>query len=254
MAAPQPLPIEDIDPPPVDVAREVEFMIGRSLAEDYQHLTPAAGLAELGEEVALIAAGVGARERWRIGGDDDAEWAMAKLITALAAVARVEAQRAAYVAKVDRWHLREIAEPRRTVSYFTAQLELWALRRRQTAEDLNPKRFAKTFRVPSGHVSTRGGGAPHPVITDEATLLAWCMEHLPGVVKETTTRKVLLGDLKDHIDIIDPDPDGEARPLIVVTREVTGDGEVVRGTEPIPGVDYDIPNVTPTVHPNDPEE
>lgn len=260
MPATEPLAIEDIDPAPVDVEAEIIALIGREFANDpdgaqVEHVDDRAARKALDADIRAINEGIANDDRWRISDDGQAEWAMAKLVAAVTDLDKVNAQRDAYVAKAERWHARASAEPRRAVAYFTSLLEVWALRRRAEEEARNPKHFPKTFHLPSGKVSTRGGGAPRAIITDEAALLAWAREHLPQVITTETKTKVLVTDLRSHIEIIDsaPDPDGAPGPLVVIANAVTPDGEPLRVEDP-PGVDYELPGVTPTVQPDLPEE
>lgn len=259
MSLPEPLDPTEIDGPPIDASAEIEYLIGRDLAVEWNHINT----AEEAQRDATVIAGFIAepehgRRRWEISDDDDAEWCMARLLDAQTGLERLAAQRDAYIDRAERAYWRQAPRLLRDVAFFRAHLEQWGLARRAAAEEearrQRRKTYPKSFHVPSGIVETRGGGDPRVMITDPDAVTAWARDHCPQAV--TTTYSVKVTDLRPHVEITTVD-DVDDSPEVVVPRWVeAGSGEITLGdpTEPVPGVTIDYPPIKPTVKPDLPLE
>ena len=115
-------------------------------------------------------------QAWRIDGTGSAAWAMAHVARADAALTDLTAQAEDWYGRIDAWLVRESAPLRRTKDYFEAQLERYALDRREA----DPK--AKSLTLPDGKVSTTAKGAK-VVVTDEDAVLDWAVDHAPDAIK-----------------------------------------------------------------------
>lgn len=114
---------------------------------------------------------------WRISDDEQAEWAARRLAGAVEELERREAQRAAWVGRIDAWFERVSRRARGTAAYMTAQLEDYALRVRRASGD-----EVKRVDVPSALVQTRAQPAAVEVVDAEA-FVAWALEALPEAVR-----------------------------------------------------------------------
>lgn len=129
-------------------------------------------------------------ERWQITEDGQAEWAMRKLAALAARADEVRAQARGWRNPIDEWERAELERVERPARFFAAHLERYGLDVRAN----DPRRA--TVPLPSGEIATRAPKAPTVTIDDEAALLAWLGEHLPGtlygeVVKVTTTAQIM---------------------------------------------------------------
>lgn len=251
--------IHDLDPAPVDVDAELVHLLGREHEDaDVTHLDPRYVSGRVAEDVDAITVAVhyasdddetpDEDRPWRIRTVDDAEWCMVRLAAATGDLGRIQAEHDEFVAKAKRWFWKVAPRTKRTIAYFTAQLERWALDQRAAYEAAGAKRYPKTYHVPSGSVGTRGGEDPKVVITDSATVIDWARDALPDVV--TTTHDVKVTNLREHTAVIaDPNSD-DPDDLIVVTRWTDSDGVVHTGTDPIPGAGVEHADVTATPKPN----
>lgn len=103
--------------------------------------TPPPGVPDLDD--------TGARERWRIDNDREAEWVMAKYARFSAHLADLNERRGEYLAQLEAWYDDASSGVARDLQWARGELERWAIRRRVEDPD------AKTLHLPSGTVSTR---------------------------------------------------------------------------------------------------
>ncbi len=131
-------------------------------------------------------------QAWRIDGTGSAAWAMAHVAQSEAALADLTAQAVDWYGRIDEWLVKESAPFRRTLDYFTGQLERWALDQREA----DPRK--KSVTLPSGKVQTTAKGAK-VIVTDEAELIQWAQKHAPEVIHERTVTSVGLTQLRQVV-------------------------------------------------------
>lgn len=132
-------------------------------------------------------------ERWRIRDDDAAEWAGRHLAAVQREIDELNARKAAFVEKIEKWHQAETAGLERRRAMFEAHLRDYALRERAGGR--------KSFRLPSVWVETRDGGAPRVEITDRKALLAWAQSEHPEIVEYDP--KVLVTTLRTVAQVVE---------------------------------------------------
>ena len=128
-------------------------------------------------------------QAWRIDGTGSAAWAMAHVARAEAALSDLTAQAVEWYGRIDEWLVHESAPHRRTLAYFTGQLERFALDQREA----DPKR--KSLTLPNGKVQTTARSAK-VIVTDEDAVIEWARKHLPDAVKEQTVTLLSLTQLR----------------------------------------------------------
>ncbi len=131
-------------------------------------------------------------QAWRIDGTGSAAWAMAHVAQAEAALSDLTAQAVGWYGRIDEWLVKESAPLRRTLNFFTGQLERYAL----DVREADPKR--KSLTLPNGKVQTTGKAAK-VIVTDEAELIQWAQTHAPEIVAERTVTSVGLTDLRSVV-------------------------------------------------------
>lgn len=140
------------------------------------------------------------RHRWRIESDDQAEWAMRKLVKLRAARDRIIDQANVWLSRIDEWR-DDLLRTDRVIDrmgFFEAHLADYALRLRQ----VDPSR--KTFKFPSGKVTTTAY-QPKARITDEGAVLAWARS-LPDAEREAVvqvTEKVLVTPFRAVLELVE---------------------------------------------------
>jgi hypothetical protein len=170
---------------------------------------------------------------------EDAEWAMRRLAELEDDVAEAKAHATAWRAPIDDWLDKQTAAPKERAAFLRRKLEAFGITQRMG----NPR--LATIPVPSGEIATRQAKEPTVIVVDEATLIEWCEDTLPGflfddVVK--TEQSVRVSELRKCVAVeLVPDEDG------VTTYRVTfADGEVEHD---VPGVEVEPPVTTATVKP-----
>lgn len=133
---------------------------------------------------------------WAVDSDGAAEWAMARLSAAQEERSALEAQAAEWARRIQTWFTKAAGPLDRTISFFSAHLEAYALRERART---GGKR--KSVALPSGKIGTVERG-PKVTVTDEAKVIAWAKSHLAGpdriaVVKQSES--VLLTGLRQVV-------------------------------------------------------
>ncbi len=142
-------------------------------------------------------------QSWRIDGTGSAAWAMAHVAQAEAALSeftdlavvwygRIDEQRDAAKAVIDEWLVKETAPLRRTLNYFTGQLERWALDQREA----DPRK--KSVTLPSGKVQTTAKSAK-VVVTDEDAVIEWAKANAPEAVKQKVVVGIGLTELREKV-------------------------------------------------------
>jgi hypothetical protein len=107
------------------------------------------------------------RKPWCIEDDGAAEWAGRKLVAAQGRLADVSAKAAEWYAQIEAWEAGERKGPEREAAYFANQIEDYARRRREA----DPK--AKSLRLPSVTVTSRGSDTYRPAVVDDETVCNW---------------------------------------------------------------------------------
>lgn len=149
------------------------------------------------------------REVWTIPDSEAANWAFRKLAHAQEELARIKADAAAEIARIQAWADDASRPLESDAAWFTGRL----IEYRRRLEDADPT-LPKTYRLPFGSI-TRRKLPDKTVVTDKAAAIAWAQEHAPDAVK----LDLLVSQL--------PDADPET-------------GELVPGVERVVGVDkYD---------------
>ena len=128
-------------------------------------------------------------QAWRIDGTGSAAWALAKVAEAEAAIEDATAQAVEWYGRIDEWLKDQTAPHRRTLNYFTGQLERYAL----DVREADPKR--KSVALPGGKVQTTGKSAK-VVVTDEVALIEWARTHAPGAIKREVVESILRTPLR----------------------------------------------------------
>lgn len=156
------------EPPLTDTDLAVYFGDAEALAVEASLDFDAA--AELLREAATDSP-VHAAARWRIEADDQAEWAMRKLLVAEDEMRQLIAQRDEYVARIDAWLERCAKASARTVGYMTERLEDYGVRRREAGG-------SPTLHLPSGSVKT-SSSRPAADVDDDDVVATW-LETIDG--------------------------------------------------------------------------
>lgn len=123
-------------------------------------------------------------EGFRIENDQQAEWAMRKIIEAKAEVERWERF---YTEKL----MAVVQREQDTINYMTSLL----MRYFDTQERRVTKSGIEKYSLPSGTLERRPAGIKYE--SNEEELLAWCEKNLPDAIK--TTRKASWSAVKDYI-------------------------------------------------------
>lgn len=161
--------------------------------------------------------------------EEQAAWAMAEVARLERHAADVEMQAAAWQDRIDEWREQMTLPANRRALFLRERLERYALACRAATGD-------KTFRFPSGEITTtKGGDAFKAVVVDEAQVLEWAASALSGgayadVVKQSESVRV--SELRKHVLVKDG---ADGAPVVIY------DGEIV------PGLGTEPPNPT-TAH------
>jgi phage host-nuclease inhibitor protein Gam len=136
------------------------------------------------------------RPAWDIRDEDDAAWALDRVLRAQASLARIKAACEARIKAAER-------EVERAESYFVPLLRCWA--------DANRPEFkgkpAKTIRLTTGALAYRATGGK-PVVTDREAAKRWAHRHLPEAIKVRVVVDVALDALKEFAATTGELPDG----------------------------------------------
>jgi hypothetical protein len=182
------------------------------------------------------------RQRYRLGGDREASWALMKLAKAEAEKGRIRTLAEDERSRIDQWEAEASAGPRRDADYFRSLLfeyhvgllkeEVAALEAEgKTPAEAWAKARRKTYRLPAGTLTARKGGEGVEV-EDAAAFEAW--------VRKNPEANVVLAAVK---------PD---KVTVKQQTEHTPDGTIViDGDEVVPGLRWyaDPPSFTATPAP-----
>lgn len=113
------------------------------------------------------------RERWRIGSDEQAEWAMRKLAFLGIRHQEVAARAVGWRERIDEWERAELKRITPGVAHFRAMLEEYGILERERDES------RATVHVPSGEVSTRKPKTAAVIVVDEEAFIEWAEDMLP---------------------------------------------------------------------------
>jgi phage host-nuclease inhibitor protein Gam len=116
------------------------------------------------------------REKYRIGGPKEADWALRKLAQARRQIIDNQDLYAAEVARLDAWLEDACQGPERDVAYFEGLLRDW--HDEQLGDD--PKR--KTISLPGGKLEARQN-PDSVVIEDQDRAIQWALENHPSWVR-----------------------------------------------------------------------
>lgn len=135
--------------------------------------------------------------RWHVTTKADAAWAMAKLGEHERALGAAEVEVQAYRETLETWHVERTARDRAGMYKLSAELEGWALDRRE--ED-----GTKSFKFPDGSKIETRGGSDRMVIEDADAVIEWAHRallpsELENVVK--TVEKVGVRSLETVAEI-----------------------------------------------------
>jgi hypothetical protein len=119
------------------------------------------------------------RPHWSIDSDEEAEWAMRKLVYEERALRTINDQAEDWAARIQRWHDEATKPHKSTAAFFRGVLEDYARRQREEGRLSVP--------LPSGKVSTRNVPASVKVV-DEATVLAELPQEVRNVVVKESVR------------------------------------------------------------------
>jgi len=137
---------------------------------------------------------------WTITDDNAAEWAMAHVAAAETQMGAVRDQYLLWLDQLTRWSEDATKGPKRTVAFFTAHLQRYAV----AARERDPKR--KTLTLPSGAAPTTEH-KPSVIIVNDAALIEWA-------------ERTLLPDVDDPANVPDGEPVTYADAGVVkVTKE-----------------------------------
>lgn len=132
-------------------------------------------------------------EEFHIRDDQLADWALRKIKDSKAELERWEKF---YSKKLD--DIRR--DTQRTIDFMTYHLQQYF----DTQEHRVTKTGIEKYSLPSGELIRKPGGIGYK--RDDAALLAWCEEHLPGAVK--VKREAAWAEVKKHIQNTGELPDG----------------------------------------------
>ncbi len=177
---------------------------------------------------------------------DGAEEAMRRLVIAIEARDALAAQRDAWIEPIEQWYA-DGAEPiERQIEALTGLLDAWALYLRSEGR--------KSLALPSGHVATRSEAsgpviewaahdrATGEAIDGEALFVEWAAEHMDGITYEQCVRvktSALISEVRKLVAVQPYQADGEEEASLVVTYR----------DEPVPGLTFREPKITPSVKP-----
>lgn len=174
-------------------------------------------------------------DRWVIGNDDEAEWAMRKLASAQARLAAAERKAEVWRSQIDAWLADVTAADRSSVEFFRDRLERYAVANRAATGEAS-------LRLPSGTVTTRKVAARIAVEDPTAVgLLGWVhatidADQVADVVK--VTERVRVRALADWLRAHGACPLGDGGDGRSVGFAATG--------EVVPGVTWVDEHVTVT--------
>lgn len=161
------------------------------------------------------------RERWSVGGDREATWALRKMAACDAEMDRLTADAAHEIEAIKAWLEAALTGPARDRSFFESKLIEY--RRRLEAD--NPK-LPLTYKVPGGVIARRKGSRS-VVITDEQTFVEWALDNDPELVKLAPLKGGLVA--KDALYKLPDVPENEDDGWVSVV--VSGSGEKVPGVQ-----------------------
>jgi phage host-nuclease inhibitor protein Gam len=170
-----------------------------------------------GEE-SLPAAIEEVEEGWSPRGEADVERALRGLERLSARFQAVRGQAMEWTADIQAWEAAEVVRIRKAATPIVLGLQAWGRERRLLSHGKE-----KSFRFPSGTITTRSGRGKAEV-TDEAALLAWCEEQGSGALSAIKVTKAVLTSVLLKLDGI----------------EVLDDGRVAHLGEVIPGLRFHV--------------
>lgn len=161
-------------------------------------------------------------EPWRVDGPSTASWALRKMAGAQRELDAIETAYQEEKARLDQWKERVSARPKRSLSYFEMQCNLYM---RGLREGEGGDKDLHTKHLPGGTLKhTRSQTVE---VLDVDAFIAWVEENdLPLVKTEKTPKK---GDLKK---VLAKDADKVLQPILVKDGKVTG--------ERIPGIKVEV--------------
>jgi hypothetical protein len=136
------------------------------------------------------------RPAWEVRDEDDAAWALDRVLRAQASLARIKAACEARIKAAER-------EVERAEGYFVPLLRLWADANRPVKRG-EP---VKTIRLTTGALAYRATGGK-PVVTDREAARRWAHRHLPDAIKVKVTVEVALDAIKEFAATTGELPDG----------------------------------------------
>jgi phage host-nuclease inhibitor protein Gam len=205
-------------------------------------------------------------EKWKIVDHRGAEWAMVRYANAARIVADLDAERDAWIARVNEWHADAVKPLQNTLDWFDIHLQDYALRQRdESPRNKKGEPTVKTVSLVTGKITTTGRGETIDVV-DEAAVIVWAetakaiVDLVPEGVNATpwvdgggvqrwivdvadlgvirTTKKLNLDALRAILLVVDHAEhyEGEAENQVKhLRRRVVGpDGERVPGVEVVP--------------------
>lgn len=170
----------------------------------------------------------------------------------MAALRRLEADRLrlieqadAYRARIDAWVQAATIKSARRAEFLSGTLERYALAVRARYPHM------KSFRYPTGDITTKRAKEPKVVVLDEPAVIKWAADTLPSdvyalVVK--TVESVLISELRKvvRLEQVRPPHEDEEPAFHVVYGEKTDEGDE---REVVPGLGIELPVTTARVTP-----
>lgn len=155
------------------------------------------------------------RERFTIGDDAAAGWAMRKLAALRKRQAEVDAIARDEIARIEAWHLAASGALVADTNYFTGLLTHYAHVEREA-------HGRKSISLPYGTVRSRAGSR-RVEVTDDVAFLAWAEQSAPTLIRvRKEPDKAAIRQTFDAADDMVVDPaTGEVVPGITVTRSET---------------------------------
>jgi hypothetical protein len=144
------------------------------------------------------------REKYRIGGMNEADWALRKLAQARHRMTNNEKVAAAEIERIRNWLREANTSPERDAIYFESILRNW----HEEQLDEDPKR--KTVSLPGGKLVAAKN--PDSIAIDDETFIPWALKHAPDWVR--TKYEAAKSDVKKAKGVV-PDT-GEIAPGVSV--------------------------------------
>lgn len=159
---------------------------------------------------------------WRIEDDDQAEWALRKMLEAEDQLRVLNDQLESWLAPIKAWHDRTTKRPNATLSFFTERLEDYAVRRQQAGGP-------KTLPLPSGTLKVTES-KPCAEVADDDELAAQLTTMLESLESPAWTEALAKAELAmdDLVRVAAKVYVGPLRKLVTVGE--VPDGNVLRET------------------------